>query len=189
MVVARRLASVGVLLLLLFVPVSGKTIILSQLINGSGTNYYLTNVTATNDTGSHTFTFSRFGLGDLNVTIDDQNTGGSSGGNMSLWRADADTGTTATILNNTLFRILSGSGISTSIVGFDIFIDNTGDTNAADDITTADVTACGANEASKYVGGVFTCVSLTGSGGNGNTLYDAPQCDANCNTLYDVMQT
>lgn len=50
----------------------------------------------------------------------------STGGNMSLWRLGADTGSNANITNNTLVRLLSSSGISTTISGFDVFIENTG---------------------------------------------------------------
>ena len=137
-----RLAVVVVLSFLVLASAGmGKTIILSQTINVNGsavndTNNYVTAVSATNDTGSHTFRFSREGLPNLSVTINDQTGGGSpSGGNMSQWYIDADTGTAFTVLNESLIRILSGTGISTSIVGGDIFIENTGVINEADPLS------------------------------------------------------
>lgn len=120
---------------------SGKTIILSQTINVNGsavndTNNYLSAVSASNDSGSHTFRFAREGLSNLSVTINDQTGGGSgSGGNMSLWYIDADTGSTYPVLNETLVRILSGTGISTSIVGGDVFVENTGVINEIDPLS------------------------------------------------------
>jgi len=101
-------------------------------------NNYPTNITVTNGS-THTITIGRNGLAALVATFDDQNSGGAgSGGNMSVWRLGADTGTNANITNNTLVRVLSGgAGITTSITGLDLFIQNTGVVTESDPIWTA----------------------------------------------------
>lgn len=62
---------------------------------------------------------------------------GSSGGNMSVLRFDADAGSTYTATNNSLIQILGSTGISTSIVGADIFIENDGVISEVDPVWTA----------------------------------------------------
>lgn len=77
-----RTASVFIILVALCSVVSANRIYLitgsTGTSNGTGDNNYLTGVSATNDSGSHTFTFTRFGLGDLTLSINDQ--GGSGSG-------------------------------------------------------------------------------------------------------------
>jgi hypothetical protein len=117
----------------------------------------------------------------------------STGGNMTMWRLDADTGTVANVTNFTLVRLLSSSGISTTISGFDVFIENTGilGLSAGDGLDTTggssptlsvDATVCRSD-------GSNCPANITGSGSNGETLFDAPQCETGCNTFYDVMVT
>lgn len=73
----------------------------------------------------------------VQCVADATGSGTSTGGNMTMWRLDADTGDVVNVTNFTLVRILSGTGISTSIVGLDVFVENTGDTNAGDDFSGA----------------------------------------------------
>lgn len=83
-----------------------------------------------------------------------RNPGGSSGGGVfDFWRLAADSGSAATIVNNSLVEVLSGSGISTSIVGNQVFIENTGVVTEVDPLWSGEKS-------------LYTLLSNTASRGN-----------------------
>lgn len=75
-------------------------------------------------------------------------TGGGAGGsgNMSIWRLQVGGQNSFSLYNNSLLRLLSGTGISiTNDTEGNITITNTGDTNSADDLTITQVTSANGN--------------------------------------------